>query len=88
MSTTNLLNFKQLEYKSQYYQDIIEGLQTFEMLERLIENIEFLSSQSNLLSASIQFSKLKSLILNNAEMKQFLQDYGAYETFKKRVADK
>jgi hypothetical protein len=69
MSTTNLLNFKQLEYKSQYYQDLIEGLSTFETIERLIENIEFLSSQSNLLSASIQFSKLKSLILNNAEMK-------------------
>jgi hypothetical protein len=58
------------------------------MIERLIENIEFLSSQSNLLSASIQFSNLKSLILNNAEMKSFLQDYGAYESFKKRVTDK
>ncbi len=48
---------------------MIESLQTFEMLERLIENIEFLSNQSNLLSASIEFNKLKSLILDNAEIK-------------------
>lgn len=67
---------------------MIEGLQTFEMLERLIENIEFLSNQNNLLSASIEFNKLKSLIMNNAEMKQFLQEYGAFESFKKRVMDK
>jgi hypothetical protein len=44
MSSSNLTNLKQQEFKSQYYQDMIEGLQIFEMLERIIENIEFLTN--------------------------------------------
>jgi hypothetical protein len=48
---------------------MIEGLQTFERLERLFENIDFLSTQNNILSASIEFAKLKTLIFNDNDIK-------------------
>ena len=77
-STTNLASFQQLELKSLYYQDMIEGLQTFEKIERLIETVEFLYNQENLLSASVSFKQLKECV-QSADIKQFLQEYVAYE---------
>lgn len=44
---------------------MIEGLQKFEKIERLIESVEFLSNQNNLLAASTEFKKLKSFVLQN-----------------------
>ncbi len=51
---------------------MIEGLQNFDRLERLIENIDFLSTQNNILSASIEFAKLKTLVFSDDDIKQFL----------------
>ena len=67
---------------------MIEGLQTFDRLERLIENIDFLSTQNNILSASIEFAKLKTLVFSDDDIKQLLLEFGSLETYKKRVTDK
>ena len=49
---------------------MIEGLQTLEKVERLIESVDFLSSQSNMLAASKQFQKLKELVMGpNTDVK-------------------
>lgn len=53
LSQTNLQTFKQMELKSFYYQEMIEGLQVLSRVERLFESIEFLSRQSNVLAASL-----------------------------------
>lgn len=44
-----------------------------------------MADQSNLLAASLEYKKLQTLM---KEMKPFLQDFGVFESFKKRVADK
>ena len=51
--------------------------------------MDFLSSQSNMLAASKQFQKLKELVMGpNTDVKQFLKDYGAFESVRKRMQDK
>jgi hypothetical protein len=44
-----------------------------------------MADQSNLLAASLEYKKLQTLM---KEMKLFLQDFGVFESFKKRVTDK
>jgi hypothetical protein len=44
-----------------------------------------MADQSNLLAASLEYKKLLDLM---KDMKPFLQDFGVFESFKKRVADK
>ncbi|CDW72803.1 UNKNOWN [Stylonychia lemnae] len=88
MSQTNLFNFRQLEFKSLYYQELIEGLQIFEKIERMIEEVEFLSGQQNLLSASQKFRELKAFTTDTPEIKQILQEFGVQEMIRKRIQEK
>eukprot|EP00347_Sterkiella_histriomuscorum_P021714 403333020 len=95
LSQTNLFTFRQLEFKSLYYQELIEGLQVFEKIERMIEEVEFLSQQQNLIQASISFQNLKKFVFSNEpnvqlgiEVKSMLQEFGMLEMIKKRISEK
>lgn len=57
-------------------------------VERLFESIEFLSRQSNVLAASLQYNRLRDVVTNNSDVSKFLQDYGALDSVKKRMLDK
>ena len=57
---------------------MIEGLQIFEKVERMIEQIEFLQSQSNLLGAANEFYNLRKYVIE-PEIKQVLMEYGVIE---------
>lgn len=41
-----------MELKSVFYQEVIEGIQVFEKIERMFEGLEFSLAQDNLLAAT------------------------------------
>lgn len=67
---------------------MIDSLQTLEKIEASIDNIDLFINQKNLLSASFAFTKLKTLVISNSDVKQFLQDFGVFDSYRKRVNEK
>lgn len=67
---------------------MVEGLQIFEKIERSFEELDFLSNQNNLLSASQMFANLKKTVLEDSKTKQIMTEFGTQELTKKRLLEK
>lgn len=88
MNQSSLQNLRHLEMKSEYYQEMIDGLKVFEKIERNFEEIEFLFKQHNVLAAATLYSNLNEMIKYNEQNKAILQEFGVMDMMKKRLQEK